>query len=71
MNDCSLVDLIGEICLVDKSRVDLQGWDRWTWSFRWPSTQVVRYLDRMLMRKADLDMLVSGTIRAIKLFVFG
>ena len=53
--ECSLVDLMARHDLVDRFRLDHPGREMWTWLDSSPSAQVGSYLDRVLVRRADID----------------
>lgn len=41
---------------IDRYRNDLHAREIWTWASNCPSTQVISYLDRMLVRNVNLDL---------------
>ena len=53
--DSSLVGLMTRHDLVDRFRLDHPGWEMWTWLDSSPSAKVGSYLDRVLVRRAELD----------------
>ena len=53
--DSSLVGLMTHHNLVDRFRLDHPGWEMWTWLDSSPSAEVGSYLDRVLVRRADID----------------
>ena len=63
--DRSLVNLINDFGLIDRYRADHPGREMWTWALRWPSLRVVSYLDRMLVRRVDLDLLDCPTFHRL------
>ena len=59
--DSSLFDILTEFDLFDRYRLDHPGRDMWTWIGNSPSGQVRSYLDRMLVRRADSDLVTCPT----------
>ena len=54
--DSSLSDFLTEFDLVDRYRLDHPGREMWTWRGSSPSGQIRSYLDRVLVRRADSDL---------------
>ena len=54
-SDSSLIDFVKENDLVDRWRVTHPGGRMWTWSHPGPSVQLQSYLDRMLVRRVEVD----------------
>ena len=54
--DSGLSDLLTEFDLVDRYRLDHPGREMWTWIGSSPSGQVRSYLDRVLVSRADSDL---------------
>jgi len=55
--DSGLSDLMAQFDLVDRYRVSHPGRRMWTWTNRRPSDPIKSYLDRVLVRRADVDIL--------------
>ena len=53
--ESSLVGFVTRHGLVDRFRLDYPGREMWTWLVSSPSTKVGSYLDRVLVRRADID----------------
>ena len=53
--DSSLVGFVTRHGLVDSFRLDHPGREMWTWLDSSPSAKVGSYLDRVLIRRADID----------------
>ena len=51
--------------LVDKFRLDHRGREIWTWLDSSPSAKVGSYLERVLMRRADIDFVSCPTFHLI------
>ena len=51
--------------LVDRFRLDHSGWEMWTWLDSSPSAKVGSYLDRVLVRRADIDFVSCPTFHLI------
>ena len=54
--DSSLFDFFTEFDLIDWYRLDHPGREMWTWIGNSPSGQVRSYLDKVLVRRADSDL---------------
>ena len=63
--DSSLVGLINRHDLVDRFRLDHPGREMWTWLDRSPSAKVAFYLDRVLVKRADIDFVSCPTFHLI------
>ena len=63
--DSSLVDLMTRHNLVDRFRLDHPGREMWTWLDSSPSAKVGSYLDRVLVRRADIDFVSCPTFHLI------
>ena len=63
--ESSLAGLMTRHDLVDRFRLDHPGWEMWTWLDRSPSAKVGSYLDRVLVRRADLDFVSCPTFHLI------
>ena len=63
--DSSLVGLINRHDLVDRFRLDHPGREMWTWLDRSPSAKVAFYLDRVLVKRADIDFVSCPTFQLI------
>ena len=59
--ESGLSDLLTEFDLVDRYRLDHPGREMWTWIRSTPSGQVRSYLDRVLVRRADSDLVTCPT----------
>ena len=55
--DSGLSDFLTEFDLIDRYRLDHPGREMWMWIGSSPSGQVWSYLDRVLVRRADSDLL--------------
>ena len=51
--------------LVDRFRLDHPGREMWTWLESSPSAKVGTYLDRVLVRRADIDFVSCPTFHLI------
>ena len=51
--------------LVDRFYLDHRGWKMWTWLDSSPSAKVGSYLDRVLVRRADIDFVSCSTFHLI------
>ena len=60
-----LVGLMTRHDLVDRFRQDHPGREMWTWLDRSPSAKVASYLDRVLVRRADIDFVSCPTFHLI------
>ena len=63
--DSSLVGFVTPHGLVDRFRLDHPGREMWTWLDRSPSAKVGSYLDRVLVRSADIDFVSCPTFHFI------
>ena len=63
--ESSLVGFVTRHGLVDRFRLDHPGWEMWTWLDRSPSAKVGSYLDRVLVRRADIDFVSCPTFHLI------
>ena len=63
--ESSLVGFMTRHGLVDRFRLDHPGWEMWTWLDRSPSAKVGSYLDRVLVRRADIDFVSCPTFHLI------
>ena len=63
--DSSLAGLMTRHDLVDRFRLDHPGWEMWTWLESSPSAKVGTYLDRVLVRRADIDFVSCPTFHLI------
>ena len=61
----SLVGFVTRHGLVDRFRLDHPGREMWTWLERSPSAKVGSYLDRVLVRRADIDFVSCPTFHLI------
>ena len=61
----SLVGLMTRHNLVDRFRLDHPEREIWTWLDRSPSAKVGSYLDRVLVRRADIDFVSCPTFHLI------
>ena len=59
--DSSLVKFLAEFDLIDRYRLDHTEWEMWTWLGSSPFDQVRSYLDRVLVRRADSDIVSCPT----------
>ena len=59
--DSSLVGFVTRHELVDRFRLDHPGREIWTWLDSSPSAKVGSYLDRVLVRQADIDFVIFPT----------
>ena len=59
--DSSLINFLAEFDLIDRYRLDHQGREMWTWIGSSPSGLVRSYLDRVLVRRADSDLVAYPT----------
>ena len=63
--ESSLVDLMTRHDLVDRFRLDQPRWEMWTWLDSSPSAKVGSYLDRVLVRRADIDFVSCPTFHLV------
>ena len=63
--ESSLVGIMTRHDLVDRFRLDHPGREMWTWLDRSPSAKVGSYLDRVLIRRADIDFVSCPTYHLI------
>ena len=63
--ESSLVGFMTRHNLVDRFRLDHPGREMWTWLDSSPSAKVGSYLDRVLMRRADIDFVSCPTFYLI------
>ena len=63
--ESSLVHLMTRHDLVNRFRLDHPGREMWTWLDSLPSTKVGSYLDRVLVRRADIDFVSCPTFNLI------
>ena len=63
--DSSFVGLMTRHNLVDRFRLDHPGREMWTWLDSSPSAKVGSYLDRVLVRRADIDFVICPTFHLI------
>ena len=63
--ESSLVDLMTRHDLVNRFRLDHPGRKMWTWLESSPSAKVSSYLDRALIRRADIDFVSCPTFYLI------
>ena len=63
--DSNLVGLMTLHDLVDRFRLDHPGREIWTWLDSSPSAKVGSYLDRVLVRRADIDFVSCPTFHLI------
>ena len=63
--DSRLVGLMTRHNLVDRFRLDHPGREMWTWLDSSPSAKVGSYLDRVLVRRADIDLFSCSTFHLI------
>ena len=59
--DSSLFDFLTEFDLIDRYRLDHSGREMWTCIGNSPSGQIRSYLDRVLVRRADSDLVTCPT----------
>ena len=59
--DSALSDFLTEFELVDRFCLDHPGREMWTWIGNSPSGQVQSYMDRVLVRRADSDLVACPT----------
>ena len=59
--DSSLVDFVAEFDLIDRYCLDHPGREMWTWLGSSPFGQVRSYLNRVLVRRADSDLVTRPT----------
>lgn len=55
------VCVIDKFDFIDRYRIDLLAREMWTWTSNFPSTQVISYLDKMLVRNVNVDLLDCPT----------
>ena len=63
--ESSLVGFVTRHGLVDRFRLDHPGREMWTWLDSSPSAKVGSYLDRVLVRRADIDFVSCPTFHLI------
>ena len=63
--DSSLVSFVTRHGLVDRFRLDHPGQEMWTWLDSSPSAKIGSYLDRVLVRRADIDFVSCPTFHLI------
>ena len=63
--ESSLASFMTHHDLVDRFRLDHPGREMWTWRDSSPSAKVGSYLDRVLVRKADIDFVSCPTFHSI------
>ena len=63
--ESSLVGLMTRHDLVDRFRLDHPGREMWTWLDSSPSAKVGSYLDKVLVRRADIDFVSCPTFHLI------
>ena len=63
--DSSLVGFVTRHGLVDRLRLDHPGREMWTWLDSSPSARVGSYLDRVLVKRADIDFVSCPTFHLI------
>ena len=63
--ESSLVGFVTRHSLVDRFRLDHPGRAMWTWLDSSPSAKVGSYLDRVLVRRADIDFVSCPTFHLI------
>ena len=63
--ESSLAGLMTRHDLVDRFRLDHPGQEMWTWLDSSPSAKVGSYLDRVLVRRADIDFVSCPTFHLI------
>ena len=59
--DLSLMNFVERNDLVDRFRLDHPGVEMWTWAHKSPSVPDRSYLDRVLVRRADVDFISCPT----------
>ena len=59
--ESSLIDLMAEFDLIDRFYLDHPGWEMWTWLKDSPFGQLRSYLDRVLVRRSDTDLVTCPT----------
>ena len=59
--DSGLSDFLTEFDLIDRYCLDHRGREMWTWIGSSPSGQVRSYLDRVLVSRADSDLVACPT----------
>lgn len=55
------LNLIGNSGLFDRYMVDHSGREMWVWTRKWPTTRVASCPDRILVQRADRDLLDCST----------
>ena len=63
--ESSQIDLLAEHSLVDRFRLDHLRQEMWTWLNNSPSGQIRTYLDRVLVRRADIEFISCPTFHWI------
>ena len=63
--ESSLVGFVTRHGLVDRFRLDHPGREMWTWLDRSPTAKVGSYVDRVLVRRADIDFVSCPTFHLI------
>ena len=63
--ESNLAGLMTRHGLVDRFRLDQPGREMWTWLDSSPSAKVGSYLDRVLVRRADIDFVSCPTFHLI------
>ena len=63
--ESSLAGLMTRHDLVDRFRLDCPGWEMWMWLDRLPSAKVGSYLDKVFVRRADIDFVSCPTFHLI------
>ena len=63
--ESSLVGFVTSHGLVDRFRLDHPGREMWTWLDNSPSAKVGSYLDRVLIRRADIDFVSCPTFHLV------
>ena len=63
--ESSLAGLMTRHDLVDRFRLDHPGREMWTWLDSSPSAKVASYLDRVLVRRVDIDFVSCPTFHLI------
>ena len=61
MCESSLVNFLAEFDLIDRYRLDPPGMEMWTWLGSLPSGQIQSHLERVLVRRADSDLVACPT----------
>ena len=59
--ESSLVNFLAEFDLIDRYRLDHSGREMWTWLGSSSSGHIRSYLDRVLIRRADSDLVACPT----------